>query len=87
MPPALLVTDIWQVVGSERSGVVYLHMVKGPGYPDWNYRVFALDVPGMKITPVHDIKLQELSDMQVILGSILKAVMLLRTKRNRASRC
>ena len=25
-------------------------MVKGPGYPDWDYRLFALDVPGMSTT-------------------------------------
>lgn len=40
-----------KVVGSERSGVVKLHWVKGPGYPDWDYRIFALDVPGMSSTP------------------------------------
>lgn len=35
----------FNVVGSERSGIVNLHLVKGPG-SDWDYRVFALDVPG-----------------------------------------
>lgn len=36
----------FNVVGSERSGIVNIHMVRGPGYPDWDYRVFAIDVPG-----------------------------------------
>ena len=45
-------TDVrLKVEGSERSGVVNIHMVKGPGYPDWDYRVFALDVPGTSSTP------------------------------------
>ena len=62
-------------------------MVKGPGYPDWDYRVFALDVPGMSFTPPNHMKVQELIDVQVSLGSILKAVMLLQQRRNQASRC
>ena len=37
-----------QVEGSARSGVVHLHLVKGPGFPDWEYRSLALDVPGMR---------------------------------------
>ena len=62
-------------------------MVKGPGYPDWDYRVFALDVPGMSFTPPACMILVELSDVQAILGSILKAVTLLLQRRNRALRC
>ncbi len=41
-----------KVEGSEQSGVVNIHMVKGPGYPDWDYRVFALDVPGTNSIPL-----------------------------------
>ncbi|KAL9102449.1 MAG: hypothetical protein Q9163_002410 [Psora crenata] len=36
----------FNVEGSERKGVVSLHMVKGPGHPDYEYRFLALDVPG-----------------------------------------
>ena len=36
----------FNVEGSERKGVVSLHMVKGPGLPDYQYRFLALDVPG-----------------------------------------
>ena len=36
----------FNVEGSERKGVVSLHMVKGPGHPDYEYRMLALDVPG-----------------------------------------
>lgn len=36
----------FNIEGSERSGVVSLHMVKGPGHPDYQYRFLALDVPG-----------------------------------------
>lgn len=32
--------------GSETSGVVQLHMVKGQGHSDWEYRSLALDVRG-----------------------------------------
>ena len=62
-------------------------MVRGPGYPDWDYRVFAIDVPGMSSMPLCPVSLQELSDMQVKLGSTWKVVMRLREKRNKASRC
>ena len=62
-------------------------MVKGPGYPDWDYRVFALDVPGMSSTPWNHMRLQEFMSVQVSLESILKAVMLQRKRRNRALRC
>lgn len=34
-------------MGSAKSGVVNLHMVRGPGHKDWVYRSLALDVPGM----------------------------------------
>ncbi|KAG8531696.1 uncharacterized protein KY384_003328 [Bacidia gigantensis] len=36
----------FNVEGSERKGVVQLHMVKGPGQSDFEYRFLALDVPG-----------------------------------------
>ena len=36
----------FNVEGSERKGVVSLHMVKGPAHPDFEYRFLALDVPG-----------------------------------------
>ena len=36
----------FNVVGSDHSGVVTVHMVKGPGFPDWQYRLLALDVKG-----------------------------------------
>ena len=36
----------FNVEGSERKGVVSLHMVKGPGHPEYEYRFLALDVPG-----------------------------------------
>ena len=36
----------FNVEGSERKGVVSLHMVKGPGHPDYEYRFLALDVSG-----------------------------------------
>ena len=62
-------------------------MVKGPGYADWDYRVFALDVPGMSSIPLKCIKSQELNDIQASLDSISKAVMLLQKRRNRALKC
>ena len=74
-------------MGSERSGVVNLHMVKGPGYPDWDYRVFALDVPGNELYASESHDLQELSGVQVSLGYTSKAVMLLRRRKNRVLRC
>ena len=36
----------FNVEGSERSGVVSLHMVKSPGDALYQYRFLALDVPG-----------------------------------------
>lgn len=36
----------FNVEGSERKGVVSLHMVKGQGHPNYEYRFLALDVPG-----------------------------------------
>ena len=36
----------FNVEGSERKGVVSLHMVRGPGNPDFEYRILALDVQG-----------------------------------------
>ena len=36
----------FNVEGSDRKGVVSLHMVKGPTHPDYEYRYLALDVPG-----------------------------------------
>ncbi|KAL2040421.1 hypothetical protein N7G274_006864 [Stereocaulon virgatum] len=36
----------FNVVGSAKSGVVNLHMVRDPAHKDWVYRSLALDVPG-----------------------------------------
>lgn len=36
----------FNVEGSKQSGVVSMHMVKGPGDPIYLYRYLALDVPG-----------------------------------------
>lgn len=36
----------FNVEGSERKGVVNLHMVKAPGQSNYEYRFLALDVPG-----------------------------------------
>ena len=36
----------FNVEGSARTGVVTLHMVKGPGHPEYEYRFLALDVSG-----------------------------------------
>lgn len=36
----------FNVEGSTSSGVVFLHMVKGPGDQHYQYRLLALDVPG-----------------------------------------
>ena len=36
----------FNVEGSDRKGIVQVHMVKGPGHPDFQYRMLALDVPG-----------------------------------------
>ena len=36
----------FNVEGSERKGVVSLHMVRGPGHPNFEYRFLALDVQG-----------------------------------------
>ena len=36
----------FNVEGSERSGVVSMHMVKTPGDTLYQYRYLALDVPG-----------------------------------------
>lgn len=36
----------FNVEGSKKSGVVSMHMVKGPGDALYQYRFLALDVPG-----------------------------------------
>ena len=36
----------FNVEGSERKGVVTLHMIKARGQSDYEYRFLALDVPG-----------------------------------------
>ncbi|MCJ1277751.1 mitochondrial import inner membrane translocase subunit tim21 [Puttea exsequens] len=36
----------FNVQGSEKGGLVNVHMVRGPDYSDWQYRVLALDVKG-----------------------------------------
>lgn len=35
-----------QVDGSLKSGVAHVHLVKGPGHPEWQYRTLAIEVQG-----------------------------------------
>ena len=36
----------FNVEGSAKSGVAHVHLVKSPGFPEWQYRTLAIDVKG-----------------------------------------